>query len=437
MNDRRATSESELAEAARFQRDLYLYWREVERARGVALTGRGFVSRPGLRRMRARLAAADGLATGEGDAAEADDHRLLFIRRLLTRLGLLRVAEDRLVAGEPSEARAYFTHSLGARVRLCLRTWVAGGWWPDRLDTRGPLPALMSPAPPRIAVGRRRLLDALAEARDGVHPLPLPTGTGASASPGSSTSRGVSPARAASASISRPLRRARDVRRTSPPLAAVTDADTWRAALEGPLTWLGLVATTTEHGQAGSDSRGYHASPRAASLIADEVGKAAEPAGRVVLQPNFEVVAYSPLSAPMLATLDVCADEAAFGQVCRYRLTREAARRAGSIGWSADEVTRRLEALAGAALPGNVAVTLRDWERQVERLRLTPETVVLDVDDAAELDALLADPAAARWVQRRLTDTAALLEQGTASSVRAWLLRRGAFPALVPPPAEG
>src|SRR5258706_7799589 len=76
-----------IAEAVRFQRDLYLYWQCVGAASGLALTSKLYVSRPALRRVRARLAAADGALAPTQDVPEGDDARLLYLRRLLERLG--------------------------------------------------------------------------------------------------------------------------------------------------------------------------------------------------------------------------------------------------------------------------------------------------------------------------------------------------------------
>jgi len=77
-----------------------------------------------------------------------------------------------------------------------------------------------------------------------------------------------------------------------------------------------------------------------------------------------------------------------------------------------------------------VRVTLSDWARHVERVRLTPNVTLLETRAPAVLDALLADRAARGWVERRLTPTAALLVPGSAARVREWLLRRGELPAL-------
>src|SRR5438132_10743022 len=97
-----------LAGATRFQRDLYLYWHVARTPGGLPLTTRGYVTRPALRRIRARLFAPD--ATPETsqrqlDAPEAEDASLFFLRRLLERLGLLRAAPDksRLLAADHTD----------------------------------------------------------------------------------------------------------------------------------------------------------------------------------------------------------------------------------------------------------------------------------------------------------------------------------------------
>src|SRR5579859_492560 len=181
-----------LAEAVRFQRDLYLVWRAAAESGGLPLTSRGYLTRATLRGVRAQLAAVDSLplpANG-ADVSEVEDVRLHFLRRLSQRLGLLRLAPSagadersqpsargseggRLIAAEREEIARYLDHPLAERLRICVRLWVAGGWWLDQPDGRGPPPRVMTPAPPRLAVARRRLLDALAAAvPDAAYPLP-------------------------------------------------------------------------------------------------------------------------------------------------------------------------------------------------------------------------------------------------------------------------
>lgn len=421
-----------LAEAVRFQRDLYLVWQfAAAESGGLPLTGRGYLTRATLRGLRALLAAAEGLsvpATG-ADVSETEDVRLHFIRRLSQRLGLLRLAPSagadersrttaraseggRLIAAEREEMARYLDHPLAERLRICARLWVAGGWWPDQPDGRGPPPRVMTPAPPRLAVARRRLLDALAAAvPNAAYPLP--------------PLRAETPAQRRS--------RAQGRAGAQRPLAAVRvaaqggDAAIQAAALLGPLAWLGFV-TLGQDQAGGGGPHTYQVCAPARALRPDEPAPDLREAhGRIVALPNLTLVAYAPLTAPTLLLLDTCAERQALETTARYTLTRAAFARAG---WGAETTTERLHALTGGALPQNVRVTLADWERHVERLRLTRDARVLTVEDAAVLDALLADRAASSWVWRRLTPTVALLADDAVLGVRSWLLRRGHLPAM-------
>ncbi len=220
-------------EAASFQRDLYLYWRELRESGGFALTSRGYVSRPALRRIRALLvrvgASAGGSAEANRDVAESDDFRLLFVRRLLERLRLIAVAADgaRLVAGELTEMARYLALPLPERLRICARLWVAGGWWPDVIDASAPLPPLLSPLPPRVALARRRVFEQLGACATG-EVVPVPP-----------AARLPPPATAKRARFPTSLRG----RGSANAPRSISDADdlTLRAALLGPLAWMGFV----------------------------------------------------------------------------------------------------------------------------------------------------------------------------------------------------
>jgi hypothetical protein len=81
-------------------------------------------------------------------------------------------------------------------------------------------------------------------------------------------------------------------------------------------------------------------------------------------------------------------------------------------------------------LPENVRVTLEDWERQAERLRVTPNIRLLEVRESALLDALLADRSMAPHIRQRITSVTAVVSPEGVADVRAWLLRHGELPAV-------
>ncbi len=412
-----------LGEAAVFQRDLYLYWREAHASDGVALTTRSYVTRPALRRIRTVMARAraDSVrsvqpGTEATDRAEGEDLLIFYLRRILERLGLLRAAPDgsQLVVTERGESTRYFAQPLAERLRICARLWVAGGWWPDQADPAAAPPRLLAPAPPRIALARRRTLETLAARAPGervaIPPPPLAQAKGM-------RSRG----------------RRQELGKPAHPTDADGESETLRAALLGPLAWMGFVALEDgEHGTDGGEPTWCRTGIALQALAPGaDTSQIVEMAGRVVVQPDSSVVVYPPLTAPLLLTLDTCAEALSLDVVARYRLSRAALSRASQVGWSAAEVIRRLEALSEVALPSNVRASLADWERHVARLRLTPTVSVLEVRTAELMDALLAERAAREWVERRLTPTAALLVPERVPQVRGWLLRHGEVPAYL------
>jgi hypothetical protein len=397
-----------LSAAARFQRDLYLYLRAAREMEGLPLTMRDYVSRPALRRVRALLQAADGRALAESaaDPAEVDDGRLFFLRRLLERLALLTRDEtparatQRLFAASSDQIAAHFARSLAERLRICARVWVAEGWWPDAPDMRAAVPGVMTPAAPRIALARRHLIESLALMRPGE------TGTIPTA-----TTHGP------------PVRKSPGARVRHTPPTPEMDAETTRSALTGPLVWLGFVRLSAAR------SNEYIAEAACGALASSADIDLAEAHGRVTIQPDLSIVAYPPLTAPLLVALDLYADLQRLDRVARYKLSRVALARSGRGSWNADALTERLERLTETPLPDNVRVTLRDWQRKGERLHVVEDAAVLEFDDAALLDALLADRAARGWIERRLGAAVALIAPGHVADVRAWLLRHGELPA--------
>jgi hypothetical protein len=414
-DDTSATADIESAIA--FQRDLYLYWRAACECGELALTSRGFLARSTLRRLRAQW------PMSHDDRAEADDPRFYYLRRLLERLGLLRVPSAspnmsdtsntpgtagslRLIAAENATMARYLAHPLAERLRICTRLWVAGGWWPDGKPS-GAASTLHTPAQPRIALARRRLIEMLAALEPG-SPVDIP---------GVATTADHAP-RIIGATATR--RKPRGI--------AEERNETMRASLAGPLQWMGLVVKGED--SVSGERRLFVSHGMLALRNEPDDALTPETPGRVVIQPNMDIVAYQPLTAPTLFTLDSCASRGALERVAHYRLTKDDMTRAQQSGWSEDEIVRRLEALSGSSLPGNIRVRLADWARAASRIRLTPQATLLTTATPAMLDALLADRNARGWVIRRLGPTMALVETSQLEAVRRWLLARSVLPAV-------
>jgi hypothetical protein len=297
---------------------------------------------------------------------------------------------------------------------------VAGGWWPESRDSKpgDASQSLHIPASPRVALARRRLVETLAALEPG---SPMETPGGASLAAFGPRIIGAT-AQAARAKQRKP----RDI--------AEERNQVMRTALAGPLRWLGLVVRgETSATDAPGELRLLVS--RAALALRNEPDDAAIPEtpGRVIIQPNLDALAYPPLTAPTLFTLDSCATRGALERVAHYRLTKSDVTRAQRQGWSDEELARWLEALTGQPLPGAVRVRLGDWARAASRIHLIPRATLLATATPAVLDALLADRAAREWVVRRLGPTLALIPADEIEAVRRWLLAHGELPAVEQP----
>src|SRR2546421_1797928 len=90
-----------------------------------------------------------------------------------------------------------------------------------------------------------------------------------------------------------------------------------RAVVLGPLHWLGVVEVKVE-GNATTFCRSA-----AALLITSDTSSTVTdvPAGRLIVQPNFELVALAPISEALLLKLDRFAERVGLEHIAQYRIT--------------------------------------------------------------------------------------------------------------------
>jgi hypothetical protein len=423
-----------LAAAAEFQRDLYLLWRVVrEQSGGLPLAAHGLLSRAALRQV---VAALNLKHEGEHGKSEQEMPRLLFLRGLAQALGLLVVRNAALHA---ENARSYFALPLAQRVERCYTCWLEGTFWNELLWLPGvtlrPAPPPLEPARPEVRRGRvgvlalaraqavgvwvsRAAVLALARLRPGGHHVLAQRG-----GPGSEA-----------ATAGKPFGwefRVRGVWLSPREERAQVEAGFVAAVMEGPLHWLGLVDLDAPSGQ---PPLAYRLTTTGQALL----GQGAWPpelleqqAGRLIVQPNFDLVALAPVQEATLLFLDEVAERQSLEQVAQYRLTRERWLHALQQGASAATLIQRLEALAQAPLPQNLRYSLLEWERQARRVRLTRAVALLEVREAALLDGFLAEPTLATFIVRRLTPTAALVERRRLPALYEALLERGELPKVM------
>ncbi|MFM7585108.1 MAG: helicase-associated domain-containing protein [Caldilinea sp.] len=153
--------------------------------------------------------------------------------------------------------------------------------------------------------------------------------------------------------------------------------------------------------------------------------------GRIVVQPNFHVLALGPVPTRLLVRLGLCAKRTkADHHVFEYTLTRESIYAAQQAGLVTDAVIQWLEEAAGGALPQNVRRSLWEWGQHHERIVFRPDVSLLQTKDAAQLERLLADPAVSSQLERTLAPSIALLRPQAVRALSDTLLAQGILPAL-------
>lgn len=422
------------ASAETLQRDLYFYWRVVsDQPGGLGLVGNGLVSKAALRLISAALSQKSEI---DEVRSEQDAGRLFFLRLLAQALGLLVIRDEAVyAAAEP----AFFAASVAERTQRAFAAWREGTFWNELLHVPGlalrPQPAPLEPARPELRATRQTALALLREY---------------SADVWVSRAMALAGARLRRPNLlfPQPPRGQADVYTAAgnpfgwdfrPRGGWLSPHDAWlrvegallAALIEGPLHWLGAV--DLDYSSAGQPAA-YHLSPVGRALLGpgDWPPALTETApGRVIIQPNFEVLALPPVREATLLFLDQVAEREAFDQVARYRLTREQWVRALQAGASAAILIERLEQRADVELPQNMRYSLLEWERQAQRVRLYRGVALLEVDDAALLDTLLADPNLASFILRRLTPTAALVDRRRLKQLSAALLEQGQLPRVI------
>jgi hypothetical protein len=420
-----------------FQRQLYLYWSHVASLReGLPLVSSHLLSRSALR----QVVDLFGKRThAEQIRTEQDAPHELFFRLLLLQLGLLRERNNAIFA---LPADDFFDLPLLERIHRCYFAWLESSFWnelaylPDVVLRPGPLP--LEPAHTETIKARRQVLDRLLCEEPGswqdlsafiartklyVPYLLFPRQYGS---------------RADRYSIgSNPYGWDFRLRR-----GLLTHREGWhmveggfiRSILTGPLYWMGLVDIDDEESMTRfllvPDSLQIaQETPPASSNIAW---------GKLIIQPNFELVALAPISESLLVKLDRFAERVRLEHIAQYRLTRASVTRAIQMGMCVQEIQHVLQEFAGGngEIPQNVQYSLVEWERQARRIEMWQHAALIEFDDAAQLDELFADIEARSLFRRRLTPVLAEVDAAQLDAVKQLMWQRHFLPALTPAPQQ-
>lgn len=394
------------------QRALYLYWSLVDGARdGLPLVSSRLLARTALRQVLEHFASFNRFWSGlslEQIHIESDVPYLLFLRLLLMQLGLLVEHQGTVRA---VAAREFFALPLAERAWRCFHIWLETSFW-NELNfisnvVAQPGPAPLDPAHEEVVYSRQLVGEhVLRVAPENWHAvqtfiarmklqapyLLFPRQYGLRAerySPGSNPY-----------SWNFRLRRGWLTHREG---WHIVEGGFIRSLIMGPLYWLGVVELNeAEHPDAFCLVPAAHLIERSEKPVTAE-----ETWGRLVVQPNFDLVALAPVSETLLIDLDRFADRVRLEHIAQYHLSRTSVTRAIQLGLTAGDIQQQLEQATGGTIPQNVQYSLVEWERQARRIELWRGATLLEVDDPVFLDTLFADEQTRAWLLRRLAPTLA------------------------------
>lgn len=418
-----------------FQRELGRYWRYVRRQGSLQLTAQGWVHRNNFK----------GLLTAMGISAqstnEADHPRLRFTRLMLVELGAL-VKQDRvLVAQEEAE---FFSLPLAERVKRTFDTWLLRSVWNELADIEGVIQSHVNKREAAAAMQRARrvVINTMREQSQsnlsGWHTLDeLATMVHIAApeflfkhskadrvqwfygSPyyGANNPFGVS--------VHPTPRGAADVwERVERPFIAHLIAHS--------LHWQGLVELrwrSAEQVNIAQSLEAYRLTDSGAWLLdLAQTPSFAEDGGRIVVQPNFTILALEPISDVVLAELESFADFQGGERALHYQLTRQSAYRGQNKGWTAARMAQFLEQHQGAAIPANVRRTLEDWEASCRRVIVRRRVALIQFADITDASQVL--PAIAPLNPVPLGTHFVQIPHGTAQEANQRLMQAGWAPAF-------
>jgi len=415
--------------ARAFQRDIYFYWSTAHTS-PLSLTKDARLYKRDLRLVNSALVQPEDITARD----EPDYPRLIFLRLLLTELGILCRQSSTIhgidgpgfLAAEPTE-----------RIQRTFVHWRDGVFWNElfsvpKISILG-VDSRIDPAPRQISEARKCVLEHIAElhreavAKAPSHPqeerwvsidqlvdslrmadydflLPrnyTPNSTYYQRYYGYTSVRSpyISYGNAMGWSISPRFEDEAEG-------WEVVEAGFIRAMLVEPLHWMGLV----DIGYIDSRPIAYRLTPIGEWILG--VGQQIvipEAEGKVIVQPNFEMFALDPISDLTLAKLDEFADRMTAERAIKYQITRESVYRAQRNGWTCSRIMDTLNDMSDTPIPQNVERTLQEWQTIHERIKIHRRSSLLQAADETLLDQLLQNPQVSASFAARPDKAVALL----------------------------
>jgi hypothetical protein len=437
------------------QRDLYLLWSAAREA-PLTLLNSGLLRLSDLKRVSGQLLVPETIGKG---AKESDFRRVLFLRQLGAALDLLAYSGDVMT---PRPDPPFLKQPATERVRLTYQRWLTGNWWNElwRTYVQGQTSASGSPAepaPPRIGDARQKVVDHLARLtrpnpQDWIAVDDLADGLN---DRDDEFLLGWESIKDESRSYSY---RSYGSRYQYNPLGWAwyihsTGADTgWnrveRVFIEAVLTeglyWLGLldlgyasdVQAAARGGAAPSKPLAVRLTDMGRWLLLNQPPPAIpEETGRVVVQPNFHIFAFDPISDAVLARLDTFAVRQNAERAIEYVVSRESVYRAQLAGQTTGGIQGWLEQVTGATLPQNVGRSLVEWQADFERIVIRGRVGWIETTPE-QADALLENPTLRPAIVKRISPTGLLVRASRMDAVEQALLAAGELPVRSADPVD-
>ncbi len=381
--------------AYEFQRDLGRYWRHVRRSAGINVTAQGWIYKNAFKGLLAALNVA-----GEAPTDENLNGRFWFMRRLLTVSGDLDSKFAAAVMTSPT--MQMLDKALPERIRYCFDAWRDLAIWNEvyRVSAGMEYDPRAVQNPPELARARQIFLRTLAKLQstrlsdwvpferlvddlkrnnyDWLFPRnfkgrKLKGGTVYYQTPYYYNNNPYSITFTNVKSESQGW--------------DVIERSVMALMLSGPLGWMGIVDVT--YTAAHPDERAAPTAVKLTPVGSWLLGLTAQPefpetGGRLVVQPNFTVIAIEPIADAILVQLDGFADVTGGDRAINYVITRQSVYRAQREGKSIASIVALLETHSGLPLPANVRRTLEEWDEQHGRITFHRKAhLVQFADDAA------------------------------------------------------
>ena len=387
--------------ARSFQRDLYLYWSYLDQTPGE-LTAKNLLMKRHLTAINNTLLVKETIQTGQG---ENDFGRLVFLRALLEQMGLV-IVKDFHVNTAP--AADFFALEPQERVKRSLEAYIGCTQLNElaqmhRIDTTYDSTPLL-PTPAVILDARRLIVLHLKPAQKWMN-------------------------------IKQVVERIRSMHyeflfprdyygpengyyHPSHPYSVSTNSLLWqfpdisadaagweqveggliRGVIQGALYWMGLVdlGYSTPNG---SQPDSFRLTSLGAWLVGNgPAPEIASTGGQVVVQPDFTITVFDPVSDAVLHQLEQFAQRITAERAVVLRLTQKSVYAAQQRNWNAARIQSHLEGLTGQPLPANVARTLQEWQAQHERIHIFPHVVIVHAAKAEDLQTLSQDKELSAWL---------------------------------------